>query len=41
MSIDQKSSRDRAKLDLELLEAHFEPWSLGTVTHLLLVGSLA
>ena len=32
MSIDQKTSRDRAKLDLELLKAHFEPRSLGTVT---------
>ena len=32
MSIDQISSRDRAKLDLELWKAHFEPRSLGTVT---------
>ena len=32
MSIDQELSHDRAKLDLELWKAHFEPWSLGTVT---------
>ena len=32
MSIDQISSRDCAKLDLELRKAHFEPRSLGTVT---------
>ena len=32
MSIDQDSSCDRAKLDLEALEAYFEPRSLGTVT---------